>query len=172
MGELKVLIDEATLQAKVKELAEKLEKDYEGKELTFICILKGSVLFTVDLAKNIKNNVKLQFIKVSSYGSSHTSSGKINMTLDLQESIEGQDVIIIEDIIDTGRTLSYLKEYLEQKKPASLKICTLLDKKERREFDIQPDYTAFDIPDKFVVGYGLDDNENYRNLPFVGYFDV
>lgn len=172
MGELKVLIDETTLQARIKELAEKLEEDYKGKDITFICILKGSILFTVDLAKKMKNNVKFQFIRVSSYGSSHTSSGKINMSLDLQESIEGQDVIIIEDIIDTGRTLSYLKKYLEEKNPASLKICTLLDKKERREFDIQPDYTAFDIPDEFVVGYGLDDNENYRNLPFVGYFDV
>lgn len=172
MGELKVLIDEKTLQEKIRELAEKIMKDYEGKDLTFICILKGSVLFTVDLAKKIKNNVRFEFIRVSSYGNSTVSSGKINMKLDLQDSIEGRDVIVIEDIIDTGRTLSYLKEYLKEKKPASLKICTLLDKKERREFDIEPDYTAFDIPDKFVVGYGLDYDENYRNLPFVGYFDV
>ena len=172
MGELKVLIDEKTLQEKIEELAERIMKDYEGKDLTFICILKGSVLFTVDLAKKIKNNVRFEFIRVSSYGSSTVSSGKINMILDLQDSIEGKDVIIIEDIIDTGRTLSYLREYLKDKNPASLKICTLLDKKERREFDIEPDYTAFDIPDKFVVGYGLDYDENYRNLPFVGYFDV
>ena len=172
MGELKVLIDEKTLQEKIGELAEKIMKDYEGKDITFICILKGSALFTVDLAKKIKNNVRLEFIRVSSYGDSQVSSGKVTMKLDLQDSIEGRDVIVIEDIIDTGRTLSYLRDYLKDKNPASLKICTLLDKKERREFDIEPDYTAFEIPDKFVVGYGLDDRENYRNLPYVGYFDV
>ena len=172
MGELKVLIDEKTLQEKIGELAEKIMKDYEGKDITFICILKGSALFTVDLAKKIKNNVRLEFIRVSSYGDSQVSSGKVTMKLDLQDSIEGREVIVIEDIIDTGRTLSYLRDYLKDKNPASLKICTLLDKKERREFDIEPDYTAFEIPDKFVVGYGLDDRENYRNLPYVGYFDV
>lgn len=172
MGDLKVLIDEKTLQEKIGELANQIMKDYEGKDITFICILKGSALFTVDLAKKIKNNVRLEFIRVSSYGDSQTSSGKVTMKLDLQDSIEGRDVIVIEDIIDTGRTLSYLRDYLKDKKPASLKICTLLDKKERREFDIEPDYTAFHIPDKFVVGYGLDDRENYRNLPYVGYFDV
>lgn len=172
MGELKVLIDEKTLQARVQELAETIMKDYEGKELTFICILKGSALFTVDLAKKIKNNVRFEFIRVSSYGDSQESSGKVTMKLDLQDSIEGRDVIIIEDIIDTGRTLSYLRDYLKDKNPASLKICTLLDKKERRVFDIEPDYTAFNIPDKFVVGYGLDDRENLRNLPYVGYYDV
>lgn len=172
MGELKVLIDEQTLQARIQELAETIMKDYEGKDLTFICILKGSALFTVDLAKKIKNNVRFEFIRVSSYGDSHESSGKVTMKLDLQDSIEGRDVIVIEDIIDTGRTLSYLRDYLKDKNPASLKICTLLDKKERRVFDIEPDYTAFNIPDKFVVGYGLDDRENLRNLPYVGYFDV
>lgn len=172
MEELKVLIDEKTLQERIGELAEKIMKDYEGKDITFICILKGSALFTVDLAKKIKNNVRLEFIRVSSYGDSTVSSGTVTMKLDLQDSIEGRDIIVIEDIIDTGRTLSYLRDYLKDKKPASLKICTLLDKKERRQFDIEPDYTAFQIPDKFVVGYGLDDKENYRNLPYVGYFDV
>lgn len=172
MGELKVLIDEKTLQEKIGEIAEKIMEDYKGKDITFICILKGSALFTVDLAKKIKNNVQFEFIRVSSYGDSTVSSGKVTMKLDLQDSIEGKDVLIIEDIIDTGRTLSYLRDYLKDKNPASLKICTLLDKKERREFDIEPDYTAFVIPDKFVVGYGLDDKENYRNLPYVGYFDV
>lgn len=172
MEELKVLIDEKTLQERISELAEEIMKDYEGKDITFICILKGSALFTVDLAKKIKNNVRLEFIRVSSYGNSTVSSGTVTMKLDLQDSIEGRDVIVIEDIIDTGRTLSYLRDYLKDKKPGSLKICTLLDKKERRQFDIEPDYTAFQIPDKFVVGYGLDDKENYRNLPYVGYFDV
>lgn len=172
MGELKVLIDEKTLQDKIQELAETIMKDYEGKDLTFICILKGSTLFTVDLAKKIKNNVRFEFIRVSSYGDSQESSGKVTMKLDLQDSIEGRDVIVIEDIIDTGRTLSYLRDYLKDKNPGSLKICTLLDKKERRIFDIEPDYTAFNIPDKFVVGYGLDDKENLRNLPYVGYYDI
>lgn len=172
MGDLKVLIDEKTLQSKIEEVAERIMKDYEGKDITFICILKGSAMFTVDLAKKIRNNVRFEFIRVSSYGEGTVSSGKVTMKLDLQDSIEGEDVIIIEDIIDTGRTLSYLRDYLKEKKPASLKICTLLDKKERREFDIEPDYTAFNIPDKFVVGYGLDDRENLRNLPYVGYFDV
>lgn len=172
MGELKVLIDEKTLQDKIQELAETIMKDYEGKDLTFICILKGSALFTVDLAKKIKNNVRFEFIRVSSYGDGTESSGKVTMKLDLQDSIEGRDVIIIEDIIDTGRTLSYLRDYLKDKNPGSLKICTLLDKKERRIFDIEPDYTAFNIPDKFVVGYGLDDKENLRNLPYVGYYDI
>ena len=172
MGELKVLIDEKTLQEKIGQVAEEIMKDYEGKDITFICILKGSALFTVDLAKKIKNNVRFEFIRVSSYGNETTSTGKIQMKLDLQDSIEGKDVIIIEDIIDTGRTLSYLRDYLKDKNPASLKICTLLDKKERREFEIEPDYTAFVIPDKFVVGYGLDDKEDRRNLPFVGYYDV
>lgn len=172
MGELKVLIDEKTLQDKIQELAETIMKDYEGKDLTFICILKGSALFTVDLAKKIKNNVRFEFIRVSSYGDGTESSGKVTMKLDLQDSIEGRDVIVIEDIIDTGRTLSYLRDYLKDKNPGSLKICTLLDKKERRIFDIEPDYTAFNIPDKFVVGYGLDDKENLRNLPYVGYYDI
>ena len=151
MGDLKVLIDEETLQAKIEELAERIMKDYEGKDITFICILKGSALFTVDLAKKVNNNVRFEFIRVSSYGDSTVSSGKVTMKLDLQDSIEGEDVIIIEDIIDTGRTLSYLRDYLKEKNPASLRICTLLDKKERREFDIEPDYTAFNIPDKYVV---------------------
>lgn len=172
MGELKVLIDEKTLQDRIQEVAETIMKDYEGKDLTFICILKGSALFTVDLAKKIKNNVRFEFIRVSSYGDSTESSGKVTMKLDLQDSIEGRDVIVIEDIIDTGRTLSYLRDYLKDKNPGSLKICTLLDKKERRIFDIEPDYTAFNIPDKFVVGYGLDDKENLRNLPYVGYYDI
>ena len=172
MGDLKVLIDEETLQQKIGELAGKIMIDYEGKELTFICILKGSAFFTVDLAKKIKNNVRIEFIRVSSYGNATVSSGKVTMKLGLHDSIEGRDVIIIEDIIDTGRTLSYLRDYLKDKKPASLKICTLLDKKERREFDIEPDYTAFEIPDKFVVGYGLDDKENFRNLPYIGYYDI
>ena len=170
MEDIKVLIDEKTLQAKVKEIAEQLVKEYKGKELTFICILKGSI-FTVDLARYIPSEIKIDFVRVSSY-KGENSSGEIKMKLDLKGSIQGKDVIVIEDIIDTGRTLKYLKEYLKLKKPNSLKICTLLDKKERRVCDMEADYVGFTIPDKFVVGYGLDYDEKYRNLPYVGYIDV
>ena len=171
MEEIKVLIDEKTLQAKVKEMAEQLIKEYEGKELTFICILKGSIFFTVDLARYMPTDVKIDFVRVSSYKGTN-SSGEIKMKQDLKDSIQGKDVIVIEDIIDTGKTLKYLKEYLKLKKPNSLKICTLLDKKERRVCDMEADYVGFTIPDKFVVGYGLDCDEKFRNLPYIGYIDV
>ena len=171
MGELKVLIDEQTLQARIKEMAKQFMDEYKGKEITFICILKGSIFFTVDLAKNIDGDVRVDFVRVSSYNGEE-STGEIRMKLDLKDSIQGKDVIIIEDIIDTGRTLKYLKEYLKIKQPNSIKICTLLDKKERRVCDMEADYVGFTIPDKFVVGYALDYDEKYRNLPYIGYFDV
>lgn len=169
MDEVKVLIEEEKIQAKVKEIAKRIEQDYKDKEITLICILKGSSFFTVDLAKKINRNVKIEFIQVSSYGSSTVGSENIELKLDLKESIDGKDVIIVEDIIDTGRTLSYLIEHLKGRKPNSLKLCTLLDKPERRLYDVKVDYLGFEIPDKFVVGYGLDYNEMYRNLPYVGY---
>lgn len=171
IGQIKTLISEAELEKRVKELAKQIYEDYDKKEIVFICILKGSVFFTVDLAKNIPGDVKLEFIRVSSYHGTE-STGKIELKLDLKESIEGKDVLIIEDIVDTGRTLTYLKEHLKTKKPHSLKICTLLDKKERRICEIEPEYVGFDIPDKFVLGYGLDVDEKYRNLPYIGYIDV
>lgn len=171
MGELKVLIDEQTLQARIKEMAKQFMEEYKGKEITFICILKGSIFFTVDLSKYIDGDVRIDFVRVSSY-EGEESTGEIKMKQDLKDSIQGKDVIIIEDIIDTGRTLKYLKEYLKIKKPNSIKICTLLDKKERRVCDMEADYVGFTIPDKFVVGYGLDYDEKYRNLPYIGYFDV
>jgi len=171
MDEIKVLIDEETLQARIKEMAEQLMEEYKGKELTFICILKGSIFFTADLAKKIDGDVRVDFVRVSSY-EGETSTGEIRMKLDLKDSIQGKDVIIIEDIIDTGRTLKYLKEYLKIKQPNSLKVCTLLDKKERRVCDMEADYVGFTIPDKFVIGYGMDYDEKYRNLPYIGYFDV
>lgn len=171
IGKIKTLISKEELQKRVEEMAKQIAKDYEGKDITFICILKGSVFFTVDLAKNIPSNVKLEFIRVSSYHGTE-STGKIELKLDLKEDVEGKDVIIIEDIVDTGRTLSYLKEHLKTKKPKSLKICTLLDKKERRVCEIEPEYVGFNIPDKFVLGYGLDVDELYRNLPYIGYIDV
>lgn len=169
MDDIKVLIEEEKIQGKIKEIAKKIEEDYKGKDITLICILKGSTFFTVDLAKRINNNLKIEFIQVSSYGASTVGSENIELKLDLKESIEGKDVIILEDIIDTGRTLSYLIEHLKGRNPNSLKLCTLLDKPERRLFDVKVDYTGFEIPDKFVVGYGLDYDELYRNLPYIGY---
>lgn len=167
MEELKVLIDEQKIQDKVYELAKKIEKDYEGKDLTLVCILKGSTFFTVDLAKRIDKKIKIQFMKVSSYGAEKISSGKINLELDLPNNMENENLLIVEDIIDTGKTLSYLIKHLKEKNPASIKLCTLLDKPERREYDVEVDYVGFEIPDKFVVGYGLDYNEIYRNLPYI-----
>lgn len=170
LGKIKTLISEEELQKRVKELAKQIYEDYNKQEITFICILKGSVFFTVDLAKNIPSDVKLEFIRVSSYHGTE-STGKIELKLDLREDIEGKDIIIIEDIVDTGRTLTYLKKHLKAKKPKSLKICTLLDKKERRVCEIEPEYVGFNIPDKFVLGYGLDVDESYRNLPYIGYIE-
>ncbi len=167
MGKLKVLIDEQSIQDKVAKLAKKIEQDYEGKELTLVCILKGSTVFTIDLARKMKKLVKLEFMQVSSYGSEKISAGKINLKLDLPDSLEGENILIVEDIIDTGRTLSYLIKHLQAKNPESIKLCTLLDKPERREYDVKVDYVGFEIPDKFVVGYGLDYDEKYRNLPYI-----
>lgn len=171
MYDVKELISKEEIEEKVKNIASKIEKDYENEEITLICILKGSTFFTVDLAKSINKNVEIEFIQVSSYGS-ETISSNIELKLDLKESIEGKNVIIVEDIIDTGRTLSYLIEHLKGRNPKSLKLCTLLDKPERRLYDVTVDYVGFEIPDKFVVGYGLDYNEMYRNLPYVGYIEV
>lgn len=172
MEEVKVLIDEEKLHKRVDEIAAQIEGEYKGKEIIFICILKGSVFFTVDLAKRINGDVKLEFIRVSSYNEGTESSGEIKMKLDLKDSIQGKDVIVIEDIIDTGRTLSYLIKYLKMKNPNSLKLCALLDKPERRvKKDVKVDYTGFQIPDEFVVGYGLDVAEKYRNLPYIGYIE-
>ena len=143
MEEIKVLIDEQKLDNKISEIAMQIEKEYKNKEIILVCILKGSVFFTVDLAKKINGNVKLEFIRVSSYNDSKESSGNIKLKLDLKDSIEGKDVIIVEDIIDTGRTLSYLIEYLKNKKPNSVKLCTLLDKPERRTHEVKVDYVGF-----------------------------
>ena len=167
---LHTLINEIDLKNRIKELAQQIQKDFDNEEIIFICILKGSVFFTTELAKNITSSVILDFMRVSSYSGTH-STGKLNFSLDISENIIDKNVVIIEDIIDTGRTLYYLKNYFKEKKPKVLKICTLLYKKERREFDIEPDYTGFNIPDKFVVGFGLDYDEKYRNLPFIGYLE-
>ena len=171
MKNLKILINEEKKQNRIKEIAEQIEKDYIGKDIVLICILKGSTFFTVDLAKRINKNIKIEFIQVSSYGASKIGSENIELKLDLKESIEDKDVIIVEDIIDTGRTLSYLIEHLKERKPKTLKLCTLLDKPERRIYDVKVNYVGFEIPDKFVVGYGLDFNELYRNLPYIAYIE-
>lgn len=170
MKDIKILISEEQINRRLDELAGKIMEDYKGKDIVFLCILKGSVFFTVELAKRIKNNVQFEFIEVSSY-KGHESTGKININKDITETIRGKDVIIIEDIIDTGRTLSFLKEYLLEKMPSTLKICTLLDKPSRREKPIEADYLGFTIENKFVIGYGLDDEQNYRNLNYIGYIE-
>ena len=171
MEEVKVLIDEKKLQERIDEIAKQIGEEYKNKEIILICILKGSIFFTVDLARKIKEDVKLEFIRVSSYGEGTESTGEIKMKLDLKDSIQGKDVIVVEDIIDTGRTLAYLMEYLKMKTPNSIKLCALLDKPDRRVKEVAVDYTGFQIPDKFVVGYGLDCNEKYRNLPYIGYIE-
>ena len=145
-------------------------RHYKNKDIVFLCILKGSVVFTVELAKAVKNNVQFEFMEVSSY-IGHERTGKIKINKDITESIKGKNIIVIEDIIDTGRTLYDLKEYLKQKKPETLKICTLLDKPSRRVAEIEADYVGFVIDNKFVVGYGLDDNQNFRNLNYIGYIE-
>lgn len=169
-NKINVLIDEEAIQRRINELALEISNDYNNEEIVFICILKGASYFAIDLSKKIINNdVILDFMKVSSYGNNLESTGTINLTLDTSINIKNKNVIIIEDIIDTGLTLNYLYEYLKNKKPKTLKICTLLDKKERRQENIVIDYTGFQIENKFVIGYGLDFEDRYRNLPYVGY---
>lgn len=168
--ELNILINKSKLEKRIEEMARQIEKDYEGKEIVFIGILKGSILFMAELAKNIKNNVEMDFMDVSSYEGTE-STGNVKINKDIRNSIEGKDVIIVEDIIDTGRTLTYLVEYLKQKNPNSLKIATMLSKPSRRIMELNVDYIGFAIDDKFVVGYGLDYNEKYRNLPYIGYLE-
>ena len=170
---IRELISEEDVAAKVKEIGAQITKDYEGKAVHLICVLKGGVFFTCELAKRIEVPVSLDFMSVSSYGDDTKSSGVVKIIKDLDESIEGKDVLIVEDIIDSGRTLSYLIEVLKQRNPASIRLCTLLDKPERRvKKQVKVDYTCFTIPDEFVVGYGLDYAQKYRNLPYIGVVEV
>jgi len=163
------LIDEETLQTRIRELGEQITKDYADKNLLLLCILKGGVLFLTDLMRHIDVPHEIDFMAVSSYGKEiRESSGIVRILKDLDEPIENRHVLIVEDIIDTGHTLTYITRNLESRQPASLKICTLLDKAERRQVEMKIDYTGFVIPDKFVFGYGLDLDEKYRNLPFIG----
>ncbi len=160
---LKVLLSEEELSAAVQRVADEISADYAGKTPLFICILKGSVFFYADLLRALSIPAELDFMSISSYGNAARTSGEVKMIKDLDHSIEGKDVIIVEDIVDSGNTLSYLSSLLRSRKPASLRICTLLDKPERRESDVVTDYCGFRIPDEFVVGYGLDYAERYRN---------
>ena len=162
------LISEDKVVARIKEIADQINRDYEGKSVTLVCILKGSIFFTTELAKYIKVPVVIDFMQCSSYGADTKSSGIVKLAKDLDEPIMGKDIILIEDIIDSGRTLSHLVKLLSQREPASLTLCTLLDKPSRRVVEVDVKYTGFEIPDEFVVGYGLDYAQKMRNLPYIG----
>ena len=166
---IRVLLSEEEVDQRICEVAAQISKDYEGKEVHLICILKGGVFFTCELAKRLTVPVSLDFMSVSSYGADTKSSGVVRIVKDWDEPLKGRDVLIVEDIIDSGRTLSYLIQVLNQREPASIRLCTLLDKPERRvKKQVKVDYTCFTIPDEFVVGYGLDYAQKYRNLPYIG----
>lgn len=165
---INVLISEADVDKRIQELGDQISKDYEGKEVHLVCVLRGGSFFMCELAKRITVPVSLDFMSVSSYGNDTKSSGAVRIVKDLDDSIQGKDVLVVEDIIDSGRTLSYLLEMLKDRKPNSLRLCTLLDKPDRRVVDVDIDYTAFRVPDEFVVGYGLDYAQKYRNLPYIG----
>ncbi len=165
---VEIMLTEEEVDARIGEIGEQISKDYEGKVVHLICVLKGGSFFMTELAKRITVPVTLDFMSVSSYGGSTKSSGVVKIVKDLDEPLEGKDVLVVEDIVDSGRTLSYLLDMLRDRKPASVKLCTLLDKPERRVVDVNVDYTGFKIPDEFVVGYGLDYDQRYRNLPYIG----
>lgn len=169
---IKVLISKEEVDARIRELGEKISKEYEGKQIHLICVLKGGVFFMCELAKRITVPVSMDFMCVGSYGDGTKSSGVVRLAKDLDESIENKEVLIVEDIIDSGNTLYYLMDVLRQRKPASLRLCTLLDKPDRRVKDVHVDWTGFEIPDEFVVGYGLDYAQKYRNLPYIGVVEV
>lgn len=165
---IEVLLTEKEVDERIQEIGEQISRDYAGREVHLICVLKGGVFFMCELAKRITVPVSMDFMSVSSYGSSTVSSGEIKIVKDLDETIKGKDVLVVEDIVDTGRTLSHLLKMLKDRGPKSLALCTLLDKPDRRVVDVNVDYTCFEIPDEFVVGYGLDYAQRYRNLPYIG----
>lgn len=165
---VRVMLTEEEVDAKIQEIGERITRDYAGKQVHLVCVLKGGSFFMCELAKRIQLPVSLDFMSVSSYGSDTKSSGVVKIIKDLDEPLAGKEVIVIEDIVDSGRTLSYLMKILESRGPKSLALCTLLDKPERRVIDVKVDYTGFEIPDEFVVGYGLDYDQRYRNLPYIG----
>ena len=165
---IKVLVSEEDVNKRIADLGREISEAYAGKQVHLICVLKGGVFFMCELAKRITVPVTMDFMCVSSYGEGTTSSGVVRIAKDLDETIEGKDVLIVEDIIDSGRTLSYLIDVLKKRNPNSIHLCTLLDKPERRVVDVDVDYVGFNIPDEFVVGYGLDYAQKYRNLPYIG----
>ena len=165
---VKEMLTEDAVNKRIRELGEKISEDYAGQEIRMICVLKGGSFFMCELAKRISVPVSIDFMSVSSYGGDTKSSGVVKIVKDLDEPLDGKDVLIVEDIIDSGRTLSYLMDILGKRNPRSLRLCTLLDKPERRVTPVEVDYTCFNIPDEFVVGYGLDYAQKYRNLPFIG----
>ena len=165
---IRVLLTEEEVDEKIKQLGLKISEDYAGRSVHLICVLKGGAFFMCELAKRITVPVSMDFMSVSSYGNGTATSGAVKIIKDLDEPIEDKDVLIVEDIIDSGTTLHYLTEILYKRKPASIRICTLLDKPERRTADVKVDYVGFNIPDEFVVGYGLDYAQQYRNIPYIG----
>jgi hypoxanthine phosphoribosyltransferase len=167
---IKVLYSEEEIQKRIAELAEEIDKDYNGEEIVGICVLKGAVFFTVDLIRKMKTPVDLEFMQISSYLGTE-STGVVNLKKDLEVSIENKDVLIIEDIVDSGNSMKFLVDYLKTKNPKSLKLATLLDKKEKRKVEVNIDYTGFVIPNKFIVGYGFDIDEKCRDIPYLGYIE-
>lgn len=165
---IRVLISEEDVNKRICEIGEQISKDYEGKQVHLICVLKGGVFFMCELAKRITVPVSMDFMSVSSYGADTKSSGVVKIVKDLDEPLKGKDVLIVEDIIDSGRTLYYLIDMLQKRNPESIRLCTLLDKPDRRVKEVKVDYVGFNIPDEFVVGYGLDYAQKYRNLPYIG----
>lgn len=165
---VRVMLTEEEVDKRISELGKKISENYAGKEVHLVCVLKGGSFFMCELAKRITVPVTLDFMSVSSYGGDTKSSGVVKIVKDLDEPLKGKNVLVVEDIVDSGRTLSYLLELLNQRGPESLALCTLLDKPDRRVTDVKVDYTGFEIPDEFVVGYGLDYDQRYRNLPFIG----
>lgn len=169
---IKVLLSEEEVDARIKAIGEQISRDYAGRQVHLVCVLKGGSFFMCELAKRIDVPVSLDFMSVSSYGSETKSSGVVKIVKDLDEPLKDKDVLVVEDIVDSGRTLSYLLEMLRDRGPRSLRLCTLLDKPERRVVDVHVDYTGFQIPDEFVVGYGLDYDQKYRNLPYIGVVEL
>lgn len=165
---IEVLLTEKEVDDRIQAIGEQISRDYEGRQVHLVCVLKGGSFFMCELAKRITVPVSLDFMSVSSYGSDTKSSGVIKIVKDLDDSIKDKDVLVVEDIVDSGRTLSYLLELLKSRGPKSMALCTLLDKPDRRVVDVNVDYTGFQIPDEFVVGYGLDYDQRYRNLPYIG----
>lgn len=169
---IRVLISEEDIDAKISEIGAEISEKYAGKTVHLICVLKGGAFFMCELSKRIKTDVTMDFMSISSYGSGTVSSGIIEIIKDLDESIEGKNVIIVEDIIDSGRTLRTLTDMLIQRKPAGIEVCTLLNKPDRRVIDVDVTYICFNIPNEFVVGYGLDYDQKYRNLPYIGIVEI